>query len=98
MIIHAVIWGNYHHKTENVILLKIRINQTYPDVFDIAGIPHEIFACSEDELPDQSKSDSCFLLSPIKESYCFTRSISDLEMGGYDNVNVKCCYLAFNNI
>ena len=79
-------------------LIKNTDKPTYPDVFDNAGIPHEIFACSEDELPDQSKSDSCFLLSPIKESYCFTRSISDLEMGGYDNVNVKCCYLAFNNI
>ena len=79
-------------------LIKNTDKPTYPDVFDNAGIPHEIFACSEDELPDQSKSDSCFILSPIKESYCFTRSISDLEMGGYDNVNVKCCYLAFNNI
>ena len=79
-------------------LIKNTDKPKYPDVFDNAGIPHEIFACSEDELPDQSKSDSCFLLGPIKESYCFTRSISDREMRDYDNVNIKCCYLAFNNI
>ena len=79
-------------------LIKNTDKPKYPDVFDNAGIPHEIFACSEDELPDQSKSDSCFLLGPIKESNCFTRSISDREMRDYDNVNVKCCYLAFNNI
>ena len=79
-------------------LIKNTDKPKYPDVLDNAGIPHEIFACSEDELPDQSKSDSCFLLGPIKESYCFTRSISDREMRDYDNVNIKCCYLAFNNI
>ena len=49
-------------------------------------------------MPDQSKSDYCFLLSPLKETNCFTRSFSDLERENPENVNEKCCYIAFNNI
>ena len=71
---------------------------TYTELLDQAGIPHEVFACSEDELPVQSKSTSCFLLSPIKKSNCFTRSLSDLEKGDSENNNLQCCYVAFNNI
>ena len=30
-------------------------------------------------LPDESKSNSCGLAFPIKEEYCFTRSLSETE-------------------
>ena len=63
---------------------------TYTELLDQAGIPHE--------LPVQSKLTSCFLLSPIKKSNCFTRSLSDLEKGDSENNNLQCCYVAFNNI
>ncbi len=79
------------------LLLKKTDIPTYTELLDEAGIPHEVFACSEDELPDQSKSTSCFLLSPIKKSYCFTRSLSDLEKGDSENNNLQCCYITFNN-
>ena len=80
------------------LLVKNTDIPTYTELLDKAGIPHEVFACSEDELPDQSKSTSCFLLSPIKKSYCFTRSLSDLEKGDSENNNLQCCYITFNNI
>ena len=79
------------------LLVKNTDIPTYTELLDEAGIPHEVFACSEDELPDQSKSTSCFLLSPIKKSYCFTRSLSDLEKGDSENNNLQCCYITFNN-
>ena len=80
------------------VLVKNTEKSTYTKILDQGGIPHEIWACSEDELPDQSSSDSCFLSSPLKKNFCFTRSVSDLEKGGSDNPNVKCCYVGFNNM
>ena len=80
------------------LLVKNTDKSTYTTILDQGGIPHEIWACSEDELPDQSRSDSCFLLSPLKEKYCFTRTISDSEKGGSDFPSAKCCYIAFNNM
>ena len=80
------------------MLLKNTDIPTYIDLLDECGIPHDVFACSEDELPDQSKSTSCFLLSPLKKTDCFTRSLSDLEKGDSEDNNVQCCYIAFNNM
>ena len=80
------------------MLLKNTDIPTYIDLLDECGIPHDVFACSEDELPDQSKSNSCFLLSPLKKTNCFTRSLSDLETGGSEDNNLQCCYIAFNNM
>ena len=51
------------------------------------------FGCSLDELPDQSESNSCSLSFPIKEEYCFTRTLSENEKKVYDFKPDKCCYL-----
>lgn len=51
------------------------------------------FGCSLDELPDQSESNSCSLAFPIKEEYCFTRTLSENEKKVYDFKPDKCCYL-----
>ena len=95
-----------------MLLLKtIRINEgqcllveksrlpTIDQDFIQAGIPTYIFACSENELPDETKSNSCALFYPIKKSNCFSRSLSESEkMLSYDIYNFdKCCYRSFND-
>ena len=80
------------------VLLKNTDIPNYIELLDECRIPHDVFACSEDELPDQSISTSCFLSNPLKKTNCFTRSISDSETGGSENNNYKCCHIAFNNI
>ena len=51
------------------------------------------FGCSLEELPDESKSNSCGLSFPIKEDYCYTRTISETEKNQDNFKPNKCCYL-----
>lgn len=81
------------------LLVKNTDISNYTQILDEGGIPHDIFACSEDEMPDQSKSTECFLFNPIKKTDCFSRSLSDTEKGSDENYNInKCCYITFNNM
>ena len=59
-----------------------------------------VFACSENELPDESKSDSCMYSYPLKKSNCFSRSVSQEEkdIGSYNYNFDICCYQKFDNI
>ena len=51
------------------------------------------FGCSLEELPDESKSNSCGLAFPIKEEYCFTRSLSETEKKSNSFQPDKCCFI-----
>ena len=62
---------------EACLLLEKSIIPTYLQELDKAGIPHYIFACSKNELPDETKSSKCSLYYPLKKINCFSRSLSD---------------------
>ena len=59
-----------------------------------------VFACSENELPDESISNSCTYHNPLKKSNCFSRSVSQEEkdIGSYNYNFDICCYQKYDNI
>ncbi len=59
-----------------------------------------LFACSENELPAESKSNSCQYSFPLKKSNCFSRSVSQNEkdIGSYYYNFDICCYQKFDKM
>ena len=75
---------------------KDKIHDLYAS--DNSGDEPYALGCSLDQLPDESKSDSCYLDHPIKKENCFTRSISSEEkLEDQNSTPNKCCYVEFSS-
>ena len=82
-------------KDGECLTLKKSIIPSYTEELDKGGIPHYIFGCSENDMPDETKSNKCALYYPRKKSNCFTRSISEGEKL-IPGVNFdQCCFLGY---
>lgn len=91
----------YHESSNSVCFLieKSRKDTYLNEYKQVSGIIPYAFGCSLEELPDESKSSSCFIQNPIKKEYCFSRSLSSSEKvsnGGY--TPNKCCYVEYTSI
>ena len=65
--------------SECYLIEKSRKDRFRNEYIEASGISPYALGCSLDELPDESKSSSCFLQNPIKKEYCFSRSLSSSE-------------------
>ena len=80
----------FENSNPNCVTVENSKKSTYLDDYKMNVYA---FGCSLDELPDESESNSCGLAFPIKEEYCFTRTLSENEKNIDNYKPDKCCYL-----
>ena len=85
--------------SECLVIEKSRISTFFEEYKDAIGFAPYALGCSLDQLPDESKSDSCTLQNPIKKSYCFSRTLSQSEKVTNNGFTPdKCCVFETNSV
>lgn len=89
----------FENSNPNCVTVENSRKSTYlDDIKRMTKMDVYAFGCSLDELPDESNSNTCGLAFPIKEDYCFTRTISETEKNQDNFKPNKCCYLRSDEI